>query len=269
AGVGLAAGAWALARRRGPFPARVLVAALWLVTLGIAYASSAALPDEHRVGNYVYGRYLACVAVAWLLLGVVALAKAGVRGLARVPGYVMAAAGLAGAAGGIAAWYAGDRLTRYHFIAFDFPEMSFLSGVRDRLDLVGASAVASGLLVCLALAAAAGRGRLLPVVGVLAAVNLAFAVHLAPASAPVQGRDRLPAPAPPGRVALDTRVAWGVWVPLTYRVWWTELERYPGGPPPAGACTAVVPDTAGPPPAGWTVTGSNHGWTTWSRAGCR
>lgn len=38
------------------------------VAYPLALASSAALPDEHRVGNFVYGRYLACLAVAYTLM---------------------------------------------------------------------------------------------------------------------------------------------------------------------------------------------------------
>ncbi|SEN77165.1 hypothetical protein [Nonomuraea pusilla] len=267
AGVGLAGAVTLVARRSGPPAHRVAAAALLALTLGVAYASSAALPDEHRVGNYAYGRYLACVATAWVLAGLLVLVRAR-RG--AVVAHAVAGAALMAAAGGLAAWYAGDRLHRYAFIAFDFPEVMFLNGVRDRLDLAGASWAALALLACLTAAAVAAPGPRLAT-AVLAVVNVAFVVHLAPAAAPPPGRDWLPAPGP-GRVALDTRVRWNVWVPLTYRVWWTELERFDGrrGAPPAGACGAVVPWDAGAPPSPWTVAapgGRDGGWTLWTNAG--
>ncbi|GAA3195582.1 ArnT family glycosyltransferase [Nonomuraea roseoviolacea] len=374
AGVGLVAAAVQLVRPGGPFARRVLAGTLLAVTLGVAYASSAALPDEHRVGNYVYGRYLACVAVVWTLVGLAVLSRTahvamtrraatmtrrpivegraggmegraggmegraatmegragGMEGRAatmeahagstegragstegrvaiavresgaRRPGvprrlhpavrrmvaYAGAAAVLMAATGGVAAWYAGDRLRRYAFIAFDFPEVSFLSGARDHLDMVRTTATALALLTCLTLAAClvtfrtGGRAArrpwargLVPLVVALAAVNVAFTADLAPKAAPAAGPDWLPHP-PPGRVALDTRVRWNVWVPLTSRVWWTRLERYDGAhqAPPAGACTAVVPPDAGSPPDGWTATGlggERQGWTSWSGPGCR
>ncbi|MEV4113627.1 hypothetical protein [Nonomuraea sp. NPDC049695] len=264
AGVGLAGAAALLVRRSAPFQHRVLAGALLLATLGIAYASSAALPDEHRVGNYVYGRYLACVAVAWTLAGLVVLLKGGRLAVVR---HAAAAAGLMALTGGAAAWYAGDRLVRYGFIAFDFPEVIFLTGDRDSLDLVTASVTALIMLACLIAAAflTTRRTRLL-VVGVLALIDIAFTAGQAPA--PPSGADWLPKP-PPGRVAVDRRVKWNVWVPLAYRVSWTKIELY-GGRPPEGACTAVVPYGA-VPPAGWAATGlggAQMGWTAWSNGRC-
>ncbi|WP_188192829.1 hypothetical protein [Nonomuraea sp. SYSU D8015] len=268
AGVGLAGAAVVLLRRSAPLPQRVLAGALLATTLGIAYASSAALPDEHRVGNYAYGRYLACVAVAWTLAGLIVLVRCGRLAVAR---HALAAAGLLAVTGGAAAWYAGDRLERYAFIAFDFPEVIFLSGVRDALDMPAASSAALVILGCLTAPAVllARRGRPL-VVGVLVMIDVAFTVHLAPATPPASGRDWLPAP-PPGQVAVDRRVKWNVWVPLSYRVWWSRVELYDRTPPP-GACTAIVPPDAGPPPAGWTATGEGgvrEGWTSWSNPNCR
>ncbi|GAA2849867.1 hypothetical protein [Nonomuraea rubra] len=301
AGVGMAGAVTLLARRRAPLAPRVLAGALLLLTLGIAYASSAALPDEHRVGNFAYGRYLACVAVAWTLAGLLTLLRArrlpagparpaptgiglpapaagrraGWRGLGRpaaaggrwggplrVVWLVVVAAGLLAVTGGVTAWYAGDRLRRHAFIAFDFPEVIFLTRTPGSLDLVAASLSALALLACLAGATLVRRPGMLAV-GVLALVQVAFVAHLAPAP-PAPGPDWLPAPSPPGRVAVEEGVKWNVWVPLSYRVWWTRIERF-RGTPPEGVCTAVVPQDAGPPPAGWTTTGARHGWATWSR----
>ncbi|GAA2207224.1 hypothetical protein GCM10009850_026820 [Nonomuraea monospora] len=263
AGVGLAGALALMARRSAPLAPRVLAGVLLVTTLGIAYASSAALPDEHRVGNFAYGRYLACVAVAWTLAGMLVLLRTGRRGVVR---HALAAAGLLAVTGGMTAWYAGDRLHSHAFIAFDFPEVIFLTGVPDALDLTAASLSALALLACLAAAALVRRPAWLTAV-VLALIHVAFVAHLAPAP-PTPGPDGLPAPSPPGRVAVEAGVKWNVWVPLSYRVWWTRIERYQGTPP-EGVCTAVVPQDAGPPPAGWTPTGSGHGWTTWTRCGPR
>ncbi|KAB2388866.1 hypothetical protein [Actinomadura montaniterrae] len=123
-GVGLAAVVAVLVRRRAHAADRVMAGVLLTVTFGIAYASSAALPDEHRVGNYAYGRYLSCVALVYALAGAAALLQVGLR---RAVGLVAAAAAIVGAAGLWVRLYAGERLHTYKFIGFDFPETSFLT----------------------------------------------------------------------------------------------------------------------------------------------
>ncbi|MFI9554993.1 hypothetical protein [Nonomuraea endophytica] len=275
AGIGIVAALVVLVRRGGS-PYRVMAGVSLALTLGIAYASSAALPDEHRVGNYAYGRYLACVAVAWTLVGLAALLRS--RRRAALAG-ASASAGLLALSGGLAAWYAGDRLTRYHYIAFDFPETAFLSGVRDRFDPVGASIAALVLLAAITAAAlvrAKGLSRQKGPIGkraagalvlafALAVPNVAFAADLAPKSAPAGGNDGLPR-LTHGRVGLDTRVKWNIWVHLIHRVHWTAVERVrpAEGPLPEGLCTVVAAPEAGAPPAGWKVTAQGQGWVTWT-----
>ncbi|MFI6539653.1 hypothetical protein ACIBHY_44840 [Nonomuraea sp. NPDC050547] len=280
AGVGIVAALVVLVRRGSPY--RVAAGVALALTLGIAYASSAALPDEHRVGNYAYGRYLACVAVAWTLVGLAALLRS--RRRAALAG-ASAAAGLLALSGGLAAWYAGDRLTRYHYIAFDFPETAFLSGVRDRFDPVGASLAALVLLAAITAAALVPTKGLirekeqvrekgvthtrtagaLVLAFALAVPNVAFAADLAPKSAPAAGNDGLPR-LTHGRVGLDTRVKWNIWVHLIHRVHWTAVERVrpAEGPLPEGLCTVVAAPEAGAPPAGWKVTARGQGWVTWT-----
>ncbi|SDG75450.1 hypothetical protein SAMN05421505_107190 [Sinosporangium album] len=309
AGVGLIAAAATALRRSAPHAHRVAAAVLLATTLGIAYASSAALPDEHRVGNYAYGRYLACVALAWTIAGLAALLRTrrtaapgptgplaavpeeaafprvrrtallgrpgwlavipGGRRRATVLGLALGAAATAAAAGGAAALYAGDRLRRYTFIAFDFPEVIFLSGVHDRLDMAAASWTAAALLACLAAAALTPRRTRWPLAAaVLVAANAAFAVHIAPKPPPPADPAWWPQP-PPGRVAVDNRVDWRIWVQLTHRVWWTELELFNGDKQavPNGVCSVLLPPSAPPPPT-WRPAGSRPDWALWTSPHC-
>ncbi|WP_248958630.1 hypothetical protein [Sphaerisporangium perillae] len=271
AGAGLAAAAVTVARRATPVPARVAALALLLVTAGIAYASSAALPDEHRVGNYAYGRYLTCVAVVLALLGLAALTRASRRAAVR---YALASAVLMTVTGGVAALYAGDRLRRYAFIAFDFPEISFLTGSRTALDMTAATISALGLLACL-LAVSLPRTRLPLAAGALAAVNALFIVggtFDGPAS-PAAPDHLLAA----GDVAVDRGLPWPVRLPLMYRIWWTEPRLFDPArePVPPGVCAVIVsPAAGGPPeaswpghPAGWRPA-SHSGWVSWSPPAC-
>lgn len=241
-----------------------LAAVLLVVTAGIAYTSSAALPDEHRVGNYVYGRYLACVALPWMLAALAFLARARSRQHVAPRVKALAAAmGLTVLTGALAAWHAGDRLTRYAFIPFDFPEIIFLTRTGDRLDMVTATAVALALLAAMT-AAAVRRGRAWLLLAALALPNAAFAAHLAPATPQAAAHDWLPNP-PHGPVAIDNQVSWSIRVALMHRVWWTPLTRFTGAPPRT-ACSAVL--TRGPAPAGWQAAGQGRDWALWTNPAC-
>ncbi|MEU8341651.1 hypothetical protein AB0C74_08135 [Spirillospora sp. NPDC048832] len=278
AGAGLAAVAAALVRRRAPAADRIMAGVLLAATCGIAYASSAALPDEHRVGNFAYGRYLSCVAVVYALAGAAALLRSGVRRallLVAASGLLTAGAGLCVTA------YAGERLRTHAFIAFDFPETTFLTGDRTALHLSEASLTALGLLCGLAVLSRLGRTPLMA--AALAGTSLAA---MAFAMGPSPGRVR---PAPPlpgpqaGGVAADASVHWAVRTKLMYPVWWTRIGRIDvrdGRPPAPGVCTVVVSLPDGTPPeaswprhpAGWRHHAREDwsiGWVIWHDPSCR
>jgi hypothetical protein len=260
---------------RRPAPGRLalltVASALLVVTLGIAYTSAAALPDEHRVGNYVYGRYLAAVAVPWTIAGIAVLASAARR---TVLAATAGAAALTAVMGALAAWHAGDRLTRYTFIAFDFPEVIFLTRLNDRLDLGRTTALALLLLAVLAATAIACRsltrrhwGTAL-LAAALAVPNLAFVAHLAPKAAPT-GPGWLPEPPPHGPVAVARDARWTVHTPMQWFVWWSPLQRFEGDTPPATACSAILRPDAPGPPQGWTLARKTEHWQLWTRSGCQ
>ncbi|TMR05044.1 hypothetical protein ETD83_07020 [Actinomadura soli] len=269
AGVGLAAVAVVLVRRRTPGPDRIMAAALLAATFAVAYASSAALPDEHRVGNFAYGRYLSCLALVYTLIGVTALMRSGPRAAIR-----LAAASLL-VLGGAALWvaaYAGGRLRTHTFIAFDFPETTFLTGDRSALHLPAVTLIVSALLCgFLALSRLGGRRGALVTAVALAGINLAaltFAMGPSPR--------RVPPPAPfpgpaAGGVVADVSLHWAVRISLMHPVWWTRVGRVDlrdGRRPAPGVCTVVVPqpDETDPEaswpahPAGWRP----HAGRTWS-----
>ncbi|WP_125618590.1 hypothetical protein [Actinomadura sp. WAC 06369] len=279
AGVGLAAVAAVLVRRRTPAPDRVTAAAALAAVCGVAYAASAALPDEHRVGNFAYGRYLACTATVFALVGAATLLRARPR---RAAG---AAAGAVALLAGTALWvggYAGERLRTHAFIGFDFPEVMFLTRDRAALDLAEASLAAGALLAALAVLARLRRPAVLAGLA-LAATNLAALVFLfGPAPERVRPAPPLPGPAA-GGVAADRSLHWAVTVRLRHPVWWTAVGSFDarrGRPPAPGVCTVVVPMPDGTAPArtwptrppGWRPLGSGSahgiGWTSWHAPSC-
>jgi hypothetical protein len=275
AGIGLVAAARTL-WRPGSDPAdRVLSAVLLVATFGTALASSAALPDEHRVGNYFYGRYLACLAVAYAVCGLAVL----VRRRHVVVGYAVAAGVVLVGAGLSAAIYAGDRLTHYAFIAFDFPETSFLTWDWTSLRVGTASLAALGLLGVLVAVAFTPRPAWTIAAG-LTAFNLVAAVVIAKPWLPA--REPIFRPGPPyGGVAVDPGVTWPVWVRQMYQVWWTPVTFFhaASGRPPTGTCLVIVPVPGGTAPetswpghpAGWRVATSGTApapWAAWKSSLC-
>jgi hypothetical protein len=277
-GVGLAAVTAVLVRRRSLPADRVMAGVLLSATFAIAYASSAALPDEHRVGNYAYGRYLSCAALVYALAGAAALLRVGLR---RAVGLVAAAAVIAGAAGLWVRLYAGDRLHTYKFIGFDFPETSFLTGDRGALHLTAASLAALGLLCGFLALGRVPRAGAAVAACALAATNLAALAFLF-GTHPDRVRPAPPLPgAPRGGVLADASVGWEVRTMLVHPVWWTRIGRIDvrRDRPAPGVCTVLVqtpdgtsPDASWPGhPAGWVPHANRSwsiGWVAWHDPSC-
>ncbi len=149
AALGIAAAALALLRREGSRPTRIVLGAGLAMTAGIAFATAAGIPDEGRVNNHVYGRYVALFAGFWALVAVNALTRASWRRAALL---VAVAAGLVMLTlGAVLAW-AGHRLPGEIFVNFDAPELSFLSGDYRALHLYRMTGFAFGFMVLFAAA---------------------------------------------------------------------------------------------------------------------
>jgi hypothetical protein len=261
AGLGLVGAVAVLATGRHGRSLRLVSAVVLATTLGIALATCAALTDEHRVGNYVYGRYLALIAVPLALGGIAVAIGAGRRVLA---GAALATAALVAGTSLAVVAYAGSRLHTDNFIAFDFPETSFLTRNWTSFDMLGAGLAAGALFLCML----AFRRWPEWVGALLLAVNMAFLAHLAQ---PAFGRPATHArPALTGRggVEVAAGVDWRVAVDLRFRAGWTEVRTLsPSGPRP-GTCMVLTPWNAAPIP-GWHVADRQPGaWVWWQRPGC-
>jgi hypothetical protein len=147
AGLGLAAAVIMLVRREGPRATRIVIGSALVMNIGIALATAAGIPDEGRVNNHVYGRYVAMFAGVWALVAVVALARASWRraGLLVAVGsfIVLASVGLV--------WlYAHNKLKHEHYVNFDAPELSFLSRDYNHLHIRLMTAAAIGFMILFA-----------------------------------------------------------------------------------------------------------------------
>jgi hypothetical protein len=148
AGVGLAATIVILLRREGPLSTRIVLGTALAMNAGIALATAAGIPDEGRVNNHVYGRYVAMFAGLWSLVGVVALARASWR---RSVVLVVGGSAIVLATLGMVEAYAHDRLRHERYVNFDAPELSFLSGDFRHLHFYRMTALAIAFMVAFAL----------------------------------------------------------------------------------------------------------------------
>ncbi|MEO5877372.1 MAG: hypothetical protein ABIS86_04745 [Streptosporangiaceae bacterium] len=276
AGLALVAAVVILRRPGVPLATRLTGAAVLLTVLGIAFVTIAALPDENRVGNLVYGRYLACLAPALFVAGGALILRAG-RGAVLRLAAVAAAVTLLIAL--VVRLHAGTRLTRSQFVPFDFPETSFLTWDWHVLDLWLATGAA------LALLAVAVLTRPVIAAVVLALAGLGASVTATQKISHVMVADMAPAVLPvasPDRVAIDQALLWRLRLPQTFQVTWSQVLTFDAAkaPVPAGATVVIMPWPDGTrkaaswptAPEGWkpvasarTYLGGN--WVAWRPAG--
>ncbi|WP_433333569.1 hypothetical protein [Spirillospora sp. CA-294931] len=284
AGIGLITVA-AVAVRRGTAPhLRVLAACVLVLVFGIAFATSAALPDEYRVGNYVYGRYLACVTPILFAVGAAVLLRASRRTALLVAG---SAAGLAVVTGGIVQLYAGDRLKRYTYTAYDFPDVSFLTWNWAEFRLWPATLAALVLLGLALLAARLPRHPSAVLGGLLIAVHMAVLVTattqisrpLVKNYSSYTDLSRTADPAERPIVAMDWNVPWKLRMPQLYGLGRSETRTFDSSyqKPPADAEVVILNwdgrkapgKTWKNPPQGWYVSDSRStpegAWVAWVR----
>ncbi|MGK5557990.1 hypothetical protein ACSNOI_40930 [Actinomadura kijaniata] len=239
-----------LVRRSAPGPDRVAAALLLATTAGITLASTAALPDEHRVGNFAYGRYIACMSLVYLLVGLAALLRRAVT--ARL---LAGAAALLCGLGGWLLLYLGERLDTYTVSIYDFPDIGLLGGGYLELRPLVVSLSASVLLLVLCGLFRWGLPKLAAALLVLN-VSLTFL----PNTVWRYVEETVPPPplpvAPAGGVAIERHPAelnvldpqpQLVYSRLAHQVWWTELRQFDPaqGLPSPDVCTVVVSWPAG------------------------
>ncbi|QXJ24341.1 hypothetical protein AGRA3207_005646 [Actinomadura graeca] len=287
AALGLVTVAFAAVRRGTPARLRALALGLLAIVAGIAFATSAALPVEYRIGNYVYGRYLACVTPILVAVGVAVLLRAPRRMLPRA---VCSAAVLTVLAACVVQWYAGDRLSRYTYTRYDFPETSFLTWDWTSFRLWHATLAGLTLLGLAVLSTQLRRPSReagpLVLAGLLAAVALATVVTATDriarplvrettAHTDLRGRADLPHTR---SIALDWNVPWTIRLSHYYWAWWSDGSIFDARwtKPPQNVDMVVlswpknVPATAtwpGGAPDGWKVTDSRRtpegDWVAW------
>jgi hypothetical protein len=153
---------------RVDWPQRVTLAVAIVTGAAIALSSAAALPDDMRVSNHAYFRYVAWLAPVWVVIGGLALIGAGRRsawGLVMRGGLLSVAALVV-----VLSQMRGNEA----FEPFDSTEVSFLSGNWHQFLPARAEMVVLILLLVVGLALGSKRKRLAAAaVGGLIMLNLA------------------------------------------------------------------------------------------------
>ncbi|MFJ9948419.1 hypothetical protein [Kitasatospora sp. NPDC091207] len=163
---------FALFSGRFPRPHRIVGGVLVALLVGTALASAAALPDDGRIDDWVYARYLSLLVPAAFAVGAAVLCRSRRRGL----GYAVAATvALTLLLGKIVVWSAGSALTTKLFIGWALPDVTFLAADWTRLNIMRSSAAAFVILGAVVLLLVAGGRRVVWAVGLSLALFAGFA----------------------------------------------------------------------------------------------
>ncbi len=281
-GLGAVVCAATVARRRATPADRIVSAALLIAVLLVAGAAAAALPDDHRLDDNVYARYLSVFAPALFVVGVAALYRLGRKALLRHAAAVFALVGLCGAS---VLLLAGSLLRTDNFVLWALPDSSFLAGDWHAFDLPRSTAAAIMVFSLCVGGALLGRRGVRCVVAFLAGFAV-FATTVITVEVSRPGHESLWVatgfPRAAGlhsgdRVAISTSLPWALRCEQTYqiyrgRLWDVDFIR---DRVPLTANVAVLKAPPGVPakaswpghPRGWTVATAQpaYGFVVWRR----
>ncbi|WUH97813.1 phospholipid carrier-dependent glycosyltransferase [Spirillospora sp. NBC_00431] len=285
AGIGLVALVIAVIRQREPQVTRIIAALALICTFGLALATSAATPDENTVANFVYGRYLTCIApILFMAAAILVVRSPMVTAFRAAP----AASAITLFTGALVWLHAGNRLSEDFFLSTDFAEISFLTWNWEEFRLWPATVTALLLLAGAAALIAYGGGRaILGTAGMIAVLNLAAVLagsgHIvghwdqrysavASLEKELRAEDKVGVNFP--------GLGWRVWVLHAFesRHGLVPIDRSGRFPLPADLTLVVVPWSPGTTlaqswptaPPNWYITSARKpgfgGWVAWRRS---
>jgi hypothetical protein len=260
---------------------RSVLAVALAATVFIALSSAAALPNDGRVSNHAYFRYIAFLAPVFVMLGLVSLVRAGWGRAWSLIG--RAAAGIA-----IGAFLVLSRMTdvtREWLHPFDTPEVSAMTYSWSDLAVAQASVIAIVLLILVTLALAAPRSRtaLYGLAGVAALCVATMLMVNAKAIGPMAATEYRYAPrlvqdlhiGPADTVVSSKRVSLGGRLNHQREVYWQRVAEFDHETvgPPADATVVIAPwksrnnDDWDGSKFGWRLVASDPSgeWAVWLR----
>ncbi|MFC9325326.1 hypothetical protein [Kitasatospora sp. NPDC057015] len=157
---------------RVPRALRVLSGVVVALMCGTALAAAAALPDDGRIDNWVYARYLSYLVPTLFVAAIALLARLSRRRLVYL---VAGTALLALVLGEVVMQYAGKLLHDQVFVPWALADTSFLTLNWQSLEMVRATVAAMVVLAVVVLMRAAGGLRVLWGIGLSLVLFGAFA----------------------------------------------------------------------------------------------
>ncbi|MEU3559109.1 hypothetical protein [Kitasatospora sp. NPDC006786] len=271
-------------RRRYSVAERVVAFTMVAMLFGTALASAAGLADNDRTDNWVYARYCAVLVPLFLVVGLTALFRAGVRALlwmALVGTVVIGVIQLSVGA------YAGAALKLW-ISPWTVPDAMFLASTWDGLHMIRTSFGALAVLAaCLLLRVAGGRRVVAAVVACLtlfaAYATVAITDNVSEPHAKFRKYQAVGVAKEAGlrkgdNVVLDWDLDWDTRMAMAYEVYWGRVwtDDVKGGNTPPEKATAFLaatgkdapPEASWPDPKpGWHVAKYNkdRGWVLWRK----
>ncbi|GHF48178.1 hypothetical protein GCM10018790_27380 [Kitasatospora xanthocidica] len=144
AGLAVAVCLFGLFSGRIPRASRVVGAVMVALMCGVALASAAALPEDGRIDNWVYARYLALLVPAMFVTGAAVLTRLRLR---QVGYLILGALGVTALCYVVVTQYASWRLYKQVFIGWSMPDTSFLTANWSGLQMARATVAAFALLL--------------------------------------------------------------------------------------------------------------------------
>ncbi|MGW2251874.1 phospholipid carrier-dependent glycosyltransferase [Kitasatospora sp. NPDC001660] len=172
AGLAVAVCLFAIFSSRFARPDRIVGAVMVALLFGTALAAAAALPDDHRIDDWVYARYTSYLIPVAFVVGTAILCRFSRKRLA------LAAAGTAGLTLALAQGVvlsAGSELRTQVFVLWGLPDVSFLTADWDKLNMMRATAAAFVILAGVVLLLVAGGRKVLWAIGVSLSLFACFA----------------------------------------------------------------------------------------------
>jgi hypothetical protein len=229
-------------------PQRLVLGTAFVTMVLIALSSTAALPTDGRVSNHAYPRYVAFLLPIFVMLGALALIRAGRRRALHLVG----AASVVVLAGTFLVLARMPELGSEWFHPFDTPEISFLTNTWDILPVAKATVIGLVLLAVFAFVLSATRSALLVtagLVGVLALNVVGLSVVNAKSLRPMVANEYSHAPrlvadlhiGPADVVAYSTHVWLGPRLNHQREIYWaTPLDFDDRTSDPPSAATVVI-----------------------------